>query len=71
MAACDGIELVRSIYRTNKAHDKKEPLGNFWIILKPEVRLCVDLRILPVKKKAALFLLMGGKQVVSWRNASW
>ena len=29
MAACDGIELVRSIYRGNKAHDKKEPLEEF------------------------------------------
>ena len=29
MAACNGIELVRSIYRTSKAHDKKEPLEEF------------------------------------------
>ncbi len=64
----DGIELVRSIYRANKAHDKNEPLEEFldnFEILKLEVRLCVDLRILSVKKQAALSLLMEGigKQV--------
>ena len=57
MAACDGIELVRSIYRANKAMDKKEHLEEFldnFEILKSEVRLCVDLRILSVKRQAGL-----------------
>jgi len=46
--------LVRSIYRANKAKSKAEYLevflGNFEI-LKLEVRLCVDLKILPMKKQ--------------------
>ena len=47
----DGVELVRSIYRANKSRDKKEHLEEFldnFEILKLEVRLCVDLRILSI-----------------------
>ena len=47
----DGIELVRSIYRANKSRDKKEHLEEFldnFEILKLEIRLCVDLRILSI-----------------------
>ena len=70
----DGITLVRSIYRANKAKDKTEYLENFlddFEILKLEVRLCVDMKILPMKKQAELAALMGsiGKQVTGWRNA--
>ena len=40
-------------------------------VLKLEVRLCVDLKILPMKKQAepaALMDSMGG-QITGWRNA--
>lgn len=71
----DGIVLVRSIYRANKAKDKAEYLERFlddFEVLKLEVRLCVDLRIISFRKQAALAGLMEsiGKQITGWRNAS-
>lgn len=71
----DGIVLVRSIYRANKAKDKTEYLERFlddFEILKLEVRLCVDLKVLSMKKQAELSALMGGigRQITGWRNAS-
>jgi hypothetical protein len=70
----DGIVLVRSIYRANKARDKTEHLEAFlddFEILKLEVRLCVDLKILPMKKQAELAALIDGigRQITGWRNA--
>jgi hypothetical protein len=57
----DGIQLVRSIYRANKAKDKTVYLEAFlddFEVLKFEIRLCVDMKILSIKKQAALSLLM-------------
>jgi len=70
----DGIVLVRNIYRANKAKDKTEYLEAFlddFEVLKLEVRLCVDMKILSIKHQAELALLMDGigKQVTGWRNA--
>ena len=70
----DSIVLVRSIYRANKAKSKTEYLEVFlddFEILKLEVRLCVDLKILPMKKQAEITGLMDGigKQITGWRNA--
>ena len=53
----DSIVLVRSIYRANKAQSKTEYLEAFlddFEVLKLEVRLCVDLKILPIKKQDEL-----------------
>ena len=71
----DALQLVRSIYRANKAVHKKESLETFldeFEILKLEVRLCADLKVLSFKKQAELSVLMDsiGKQVTGWRNAS-
>ena len=65
---------MRSIYRANKAKSKTEYLEVFlddFEILKLEVRLCVDLKILPMKKQAEITGLMDGigKQITGWRNA--
>ncbi len=70
----DAITLVRSIYRANKARDKTEYLEAFlddFEVLKLEVRLCVDMKILSIKKQAGLSALMEviGKQITGWRNA--
>jgi hypothetical protein len=70
----DGLVLVRSIYRANKTKEKREHLEQFlddFEILKLEVRLCTDLRILSIKKQAQLAGLMEGigKQITGWRNA--
>jgi hypothetical protein len=71
----DGLTLVRSIYRANKTRDKREHLEQFlddFEILKLEIRLCTDMRILSIKKQAALAGLLEsiGKQITGWRNAS-
>jgi hypothetical protein len=70
----DAIVLVRSIYRANKAKNKTEYLEQFlddFEILKLEVRLCVDLKIMSFKKQSEIALLMEsiGKQITGWRNA--
>lgn len=70
----DAIILVRSIYRANKAKNKTEYLEVFlddFEIIKLEIRLCVDMRILSVKRQAELSVLMDsiGKQITGWRNA--
>ena len=57
----DGIVLVRSIYRANKCADKESDLERFmddFEILKLEVRFCVDLKVLSMKKPARLAALM-------------
>ena len=69
----DAIVLVRSICRGNKARSKTEDLEAFLDdveILKLEVRLCADMKILSIKKQAELALLMDGigKQITGWRN---
>ncbi len=70
----DGIQLVRSIYRANKEKDKRAYLESFlddFEILKLEIRICRDMKILSLKKQAELSLLMDsiGKQITGWRNA--
>lgn len=71
----DALQLVRSIYRANKSDSKKEHLETFlddFELLKLEIRLCVDMKILSIKKQAELSFLMDsiGKQITGWRNAS-
>ena len=41
-------------------------------LLKLEIRLCRDMKILSIKKQAQLSLLMEGigKQITAWRNAN-
>ena len=71
----DGITLVRSIYRANKSKNKVEYLEAFlddFELLKLEIRLCVDMKILSVKKHSEISNLMDniGKQITGWRNAN-
>ena len=71
----DALQLVRSIYRANKAQQKAVHLETFmddFELLKLEIRLCVYMKILPIKKQAELSLLMDsiGKQITGWRNAN-
>lgn len=71
----DGIVLVRSIYRANKAVDKVDYLEQFmddYEILKLEIRLSVDLKLITIRQQAELSVLMEGigKQITGWRNAS-
>jgi len=71
----DGIQLVRSIYRANKEKDKRKYLESFldnFEVLKLEIRICTDMKILSLKKQAELSLLMDsiGRQITGWRNAN-
>jgi len=71
----DALQLVRSIYRSNKSAQKKEHLEKYmddFELLKLEIRWSTDMKVMPVKKQAELSLLMDGigKQITGWRNAS-
>ena len=71
----DAMQLVRSIYRANKAIKKTEHLDNFldeFELLTLEIRLCADLQILSTKKQASLSILLEkiGKQVTGWKKFS-
>jgi len=71
----DCLVLLRSIYRINKSTDKVALLEAFldeFELLKLEIRLSGDLKLLPSKKHGELILLTDsiGKQITGWRNAS-
>ena len=71
----DALRLVRSIYRANKMTNRKEHLEVFldeFELLKLEIRLCADMKLLSIKKQADLSALMEriGKQVTGLRNAA-
>ena len=69
----DALQLVRSIYRANKATEKREHLDKFiddFELLKLEIRLATDMKILPAGKQAELSILLEsiGKQITGWRK---
>ena len=70
----DCLSLFRDLYGANiDAEKRKMHLDNFltsFELLKIELRLCVDLNVLSIKKLAQLSLLMDGiaKQAKGWRK---
>ena len=71
----DCILLVRCIYRANRCKEKTVYLEHFldsFEVVKLEVRLCKDLKLISIKQQAELALLMDsiGKQIIGWRNAN-
>ena len=71
----DALYLIRSIYRANKHKNRIEHLEAFLDeleLLKLEIRLCVDLKLLSIRRQAQLSALLDcvGKQVTGWRNAA-
>ena len=71
----DSIILVRSIYRANRNTDKRQYLEEFldnFEILKLEVRLCVDLKLISIKHLAEISKMLEiiGKQATAWKNKS-
>ena len=71
----DALSLMRSIYRANKNEDKKMYLEQFldeFELLKLEIRLCCDLKLISLKRHVVLSELMDsiGKQITGWRNAN-
>lgn len=70
----DAIVLVRSIYRANRSYEKRVWLDEFldsFEILKLEIRLCVDMRLISIRHQAELSLLMEsiGKQITGWKKS--
>lgn len=71
----DALHLIRSIYRANKHKNRIEHLEVFLDeleLLKLEIRLCVDMKLLSMRQQATLseLLVLISKQVIGWRNAS-
>lgn len=72
----DSLLLFRELYGANVSVEKRiEHLDNFltaFEMLKIEIRLCVDLNVLSIKKLAQLSLLMDSiaKQASAWRKKS-
>jgi len=67
--------LLRQIYQINRSEDKVEGLEVFmddFELLRLEIRLATDLKIMSVRRQADLAVLMDsiGRQVTGWRNAS-
>ena len=70
----DCLALFRDLYAANvSVEDRRQHLENFlqsFELLKIEIRLCVDLNVLSIKKMAQLSLLMDNiaKQAAAWRK---
>ncbi|HAT7072803.1 TPA: four helix bundle protein [Legionella pneumophila] len=71
----DALHLLRCIYRANKHQNRAEHLEVFLDeleLLKLEIRLCVEMKLISLKRQALLSELVEriGKQVTGWRNAA-
>jgi hypothetical protein len=71
----DVLVLMRCIYRANRAQEKTTFLNEFldnFEILKLEVRVCVDLKLMSIKRQSVLADIMNsiGKQVVGWKKSA-
>ncbi len=71
----EAISLVRNIYRANKHRDKRPYLEQFLDdieVLKLELRLCRDMKLISVKKYAEVFESIGNiaRQVNGWKKSS-
>lgn len=70
----DCLALFRDLYGANVSVEKRrEHLDNFltaFEMLKIEIRLCVDMNVLSIKKMSQLSLLMDSiaKQASAWRR---
>ncbi|NDV56926.1 four helix bundle protein [Bacteroides sp. 519] len=71
----DTMQLVRHIYRANKGEGRKEHLQEFaddFELVKLQIRLCQDLRLISPKQFSEVVLLMDtiGKQISGWSRLS-
>ena len=69
----DAMALVRGIYRANKSKEKQEYLETLlddFELLKLQIRLCHDLKLMNSKQMAEISLLTEsiGKQTTAWKN---
>lgn len=71
----DSLELIRNIYRANKYREKAIYLDNFLDnleILRLQIRLACDLKIISIKKQAEIIELMDGvgRQANGWKKSN-
>ncbi|RUR08546.1 four helix bundle protein [Legionella sp. km772] len=71
----DALHLLRGIYRANKHKNRAEHLEVFldeFELLKLEIRLCVEMKLISLRKQALLSDIMTriSKQITGWRNAA-
>lgn len=71
----DTMQLVRHIYRANQATDKVAHLSHFvddFELVKLQVRLCHDLRLINPHQFSEVVLLMDsiGRQISGWNKSS-
>ena len=69
----DAMVLVRGIYRANKSKEKQEYLETLlddFELLKLQIRLCHDLKLMNSKQMAEISLLTEsiGNQTTAWKN---
>ena len=67
----DAMQLLRTIFSANRAISKKEVLERFldeFELVKLQIRLCVDLKIMPIRSQASLSEIADriGKQITGW-----
>jgi hypothetical protein len=70
----DSMQLVRHIYRANTSKNKTDHLAAFiddFELVKLQVRLSFDMRIIDYKKYASIAELMDsiGRQVAGWQRS--
>ena len=71
----DTLSLFRNLYRENKNQDKRVFLEAFlddFELLKLQIRVCLDLKLLSYKKMAEIAMITDsiGKQITAWKNRS-
>ncbi len=72
----DALSLFRDLYGANvSVENRKKHLENFltsFELLKIEIRLCVDMKVISIKKLAHLSLIMDSiaKQAMAWRKTA-
>jgi len=69
----DALNLFRNLYQANRSANKRQNLDDFlaeFELLKLEIRICVDLRLMSLKKMAEISLLTDniGKQINAWKQ---
>ena len=66
-----GQDLKRDSVVVQSKTEYLEAFLDDFEVLKPEVRLCVDLKILPMNKQAEVAILMdsNGRRITGWRTA--
>lgn len=71
----DTLSLFRNLYRANKNQDKRVFLEAFlddFELLKLQIRVCLDLKLLSYKKMAEIAMITDsiGKQITAWKTAA-